>query len=222
MNLQTLPADSATSPPSLQLIESACDFFLEGPLSMLPQEVTKIFKELQLLTTFITGQSHNSQTTDSNHSDFLIDVNSSEFYMYKFVHDREFVHDIRYRGPGATWSAYPIAGTVYLYFFLRQVPLSNTIYEYCVGYLKEALEEAKAVEISSERYPPEALFWLLIIGGSVSRGQKYNSWFRIHASNFKELLNLQSWDDACQVLEQFVYSREIGDLYFQAFWDELD
>ena len=222
MNLEKLAADAATSPPDLQLIESPCDFFLEGPLSTLPLEVTKIFKELQVLTTFVTGRSYDSQNADPNHSDFLIDVNACEFYMYKFVHDPEFVLDMRFKGPGPTWSAYPIAGTIYLYLFLRQIPLSNTIYEYCAGYLREALEDAKAVDIASERYPPEALFWVLIFGGSISRGQKYGPWFRFHAKNIKELLNLQTWDDACQVLEHFVYCREIGDVYCRAFWDELN
>lgn len=146
-------------------------------------------------------------------------LGDTERYMHILIHSK-FGNDSSVENPFFKWRAYPIAGNIFLSLYLRDIPLNSTVLDYLVAILQEALTETDAVRDAS-MYSPEALFWILVIGGVAALGRAQQQWFQIQAAKIRVSLGLSSWGDARQILKKFAFAGIRCESHCQALWDEL-
>lgn len=188
---------------------------LDRILSNLPGDsylsIKSMFHSLKHLSTTIPRTSHTDMTQQST---WLDQLNITELKMHKIIENN--------LGPRnqsitsfVTWRAYPIAGSIFLCLWLRQVSLRSNVMDYLADSLKYALEET-----DEDQYPSRVYLWLLFVGAAAAEGRRNRRWFLIRLSDTLGRLKLDSWQSVNGVLVVFPYVEEC-DPYFRRIWEEL-
>lgn len=123
-------------------------------------------------------------------SGFLFELNAAEKKLHAILHD------------GATygWRAYFLAADIYIYMALRRIPLGDPTFDYLLDILTTALKCERIFE-DVAKYPPQHLFWILLVGGMVADGRVHWSWFQSSLTRCRQILTLETWEDARRILE---------------------
>jgi len=115
-------------------------------------------------------------------------------------------------------SSCALAGYIYLYLFLRRIPLDNSVYGWIVGMLQEDL--IKTIHVVGEHFPSEMRFWLVWVGLCAAHGRDSQDWFEEEVTFSKYTLGLVSWENARRVLEKFAWIPSHDDMS-KNLWDNL-
>jgi hypothetical protein len=179
-----------------------------------------MFDELNNLAVLV-GDMHAvpPQMASENQISLTQKLDAAERRIHSLVHS-EVRDDSNLRGSFFRWRAYPVAGNIFLYLYLRHVPLRSTIFDYLVPNLQQALIETRAIDDTSI-FPTDVLFWILVMGGVAAVGREQQQWFRINITKRRGLLGLNSWHDARQLLLKYPFTGGLCESNCQSLWDEL-
>ncbi|KAE8553738.1 hypothetical protein EYB25_005120 [Talaromyces marneffei] len=187
---------------------------LDYILTNLPRDshpsIRSMFHSLKHLATTMPQAPSGNMTQQSA---WLDQLNITELKMHRILEN-----DYSPRHPSSsfvTWRAYPIAGSIFLCLWLRQLSLRSNVLDYLVVSLKYALEET-----IEDQYPLPVYLWLLFVGGAAAEGRRYRPWFLATLSRTLQRLKLDSWQRVNGVLVVFPYVEEC-DGYFRRIWEEL-
>ncbi|KAH8807863.1 hypothetical protein F5884DRAFT_881403 [Xylogone sp. PMI_703] len=120
-----------------------------------------------------------------------------------------------------SWKLYPVSGQIYLDYFIRRLSRDNPMIQYYVTNLKEAIENVGATVILGDPYMPKLMFWILTIGGTFTKMPSERFWFKTELFNVTAYLGLDSWEDARDILREFVWMHESRENICREFWDEM-
>lgn len=188
------------------------DRMLDRTLSNLPQDshpsIKPMFHSLKHLSTTTPRTPHSNMTQQST---WLDELNITELKMHRILEN-----DLSPRHHSTTsfvtWRAYPIAGSIFLCLWLRQL---SFVLDYLVDSLKSALEET-----DEDQYPSWVYLWLPFVGAAAAEGRRNRRWFLARLSDALGRLKLDSWQRVKGVLVVFPYVEEC-DPYFRRIWQEL-
>ena len=188
---------------------------LDQILSTLPQDshpsIRSMFHSLKHLSMTMPRTLHSNMTQQSA---WLDQLNITELKMHRILEN-----DLSPRHQSSTsfvtWRAYPIAGTIFLCLWLRQLSLQSNVFDYLVDSLKYALEDT-----NEDQYPSEVYLWFLFVGAAAAEGRRNRRWFLVRLSDALERLKLDSWQRVNGLLVMFPYVEEC-DQYFRRVWEKL-
>lgn len=177
-----------------------------------------MFTELNQLCTLMTSLSESDYGKDTLNS-FNRKLDIAEQRMFRLTHcdagdinsPRETFYKMR---------AYAIAGTTFLYLYLRNIPPSSTALDYFPSHLQDALSDGNVID-NAEIFPPEVLLWVLFMGGIASEDRVQRPWFRERASKVCATLAVESWPVARQILMRFPFTGSDCASHGRGFWSEL-
>lgn len=96
-----------------------------------------------------------------------------------------------------------IAAYIYVYRFLRRIPLASTLYDYMVRLLRQDMEsDADTVR---KVFPREVLFWVFFIGASAGKGRPEELYFKHELAVSRQALMINTWEVAKFVLKKFAW-----------------
>ncbi|KAL3458725.1 hypothetical protein BJX64DRAFT_301737 [Aspergillus heterothallicus] len=73
-----------------------------------------------------------------------------------------------------------------------------------------------------KRFAPDALFWILFIGGMAAKGHDNEQlWFVQHLADLATLLELREWEIAREVLGGFFYTDQSGQQRGEELWEQV-
>jgi hypothetical protein len=113
-----------------------------------------------------------------------------------------------------------LAGVIYVYLFLRDIPVDSSVFDWMVTLLKEGLQSDESV--IGQIYPAEVLFWVLFVGRAAAVGRDERHWFCARLDVARRDLMLSSWEEAKGVLRRLAWIEGPGDSEFKELWEELD
>jgi hypothetical protein len=180
--------------------------------------IQMMFAELNHLSAMMANMSNLSSAEDGPNS-FKKKLDVAEQRMFRIIHcepgdlnsSRETLFRLR---------AYPMAGTIFLYLYLRSIPPSSTALDYFMMNLRDALTDGNVVD-DTRTFPPDVLFWVLFMGGIASGGGMQRQWFRTQATKIRVALALDSWAVGRQILMRFPFTGSDCESHCQEFWAEL-
>lgn len=188
---------------------------LDRILSNLPQDsdssIRSMFHSLKHLSTTMPRTSHSNMTQQSA---WLDQLNIAELRMHGIL-ENDLSPGHQSSTSFVTWRAYPIAGSIFLCLWLRQLSLQSNVFDYLVDSLKYALEET-----AEYQDPSWVNLWLLFVGAAAAEGRRNRRWFLARLSDTLGILKLDSWQHVNGVLFAFPYVEEC-DSYFQRAWEGL-
>lgn len=182
-------------------------------LSQIPQDahstLMTIFHELKCLSLEMTP---NSEVMPK--SEWLQRLNALGLSMHRTMADG-FIDTVTDSMPVR---AYSVVGNIFLCLFLRELPLSNPVFDYLLDCLSHALNEEN-MTIDVRWYPDRFLLWLLFVGGAAAAGRTRRGWFRGQVLAVQARLKMETWTDALAVLQIFPF---VAGCYasFQELWEE--
>jgi hypothetical protein len=182
--------------------------------------VGEMFDELNNLS-ILVGNVHDvpPQIAPGDKTSLAQKLDAAERRIHSLMHS-EFSDDSDLGGSSYRWRAYPLAGNIFLYLYLRHVPLSSTIFNYVVPNLQQALIETGGID-DTGIFPADALFWMLVMGGVAAVDRVQWQWFRLNITKSSRLMGLNSWHDARKILLQFPFTGGLCESKCQSLWDEL-
>jgi hypothetical protein len=177
-----------------------------------------MFLELNHLSTLIRDKSV-SGYTHSEWDAFRRKLDISEQRMFRIIHCE--LGDVNSpEGSLFKLRAYPISGSIYLYLYLRKIPVGSTALDYFIANLQDSLIEDNVID-DRGTFPPDALLWVLLMGGIASEGRVQRQWFQMRVANIRATLGLSSWRAAYQLLARFPFTGHDCEAHCQRFWGEV-
>ncbi|EED17370.1 hypothetical protein TSTA_112060 [Talaromyces stipitatus ATCC 10500] len=191
---------------------------LDGILTKLPGDchpsIPSMFHSLKHLSTTMP---RNPAVTIAQQSSWLDQLNITELQMHQIIENELISQTDALTTPFVTSRVYPIAGSIFLCLWLRQLSIQSNVLDYLVDSLIYALDEIE----HEQQYPSVILLWLLFVGGAAAEGRRTRQWFLGRLSNAVQTLNLDSWRRVKNVLEALPYVDEC-DEYLRRIWEELE
>lgn len=182
-------------------------------LSQIPEGAhfisTAMFREPKCLSLDMTPNSETLPTTE-----WLERLNALGLSMHRMMAGELF----ELSTDNKPLRAYSIAGNIFLCRYLRELPLSNTVFDYLLDCLSRALDEPDK-ERNPIWYPPRFLHWLLFVGSTTAEGRTQRKWFRAQIPVVQVQLGLEKWDDTLRILSMFPFVRGCY-IPYQALWKE--
>ncbi len=114
-----------------------------------------------------------------------------------------------------------IAGSVYIYLFLRKIPVTSPVYDWMVSLVQEEFERFSE-EVLERMYPPEITFWMLFVAGVASFKRSERGWFVRKLVSVRDTLELKGWGEAKKLLGQLAWVEGAGEEHGKTLWNELD
>jgi hypothetical protein len=113
-----------------------------------------------------------------------------------------------------------LAGVIYVYLFLQDIPVDSPVFDWMVALLKEGFQWDESV--IGQTYPAEVLFWILFVGRAAAVGRDERYWFCARLDMARRELMLNSWEEARGVLRRLAWIEGPEDSEFKELWEELD
>lgn len=113
-----------------------------------------------------------------------------------------------------------LAGAIYVYFFLRDIPVDSSVFDWMATLLKEGFQWDESV--IGQNIPAEVLFWVLFVGRAAAVGRDERHWFCAHLDRARRDLMLSCWEEAKGVLRRLAWIEGPRDSDFKELWEELD
>jgi hypothetical protein len=206
------------SSPVFRPYENSADITSSQNISNLHPAIRMMFTELNQLCTLMASMSESDCGKDTLNS-FNKKLDIAEQRMFRLTHcdagdvnsPRESLYKIR---------AYAIAGTTFLYLYLRNITPSSTALDYFPSHLQDSLSDGNVID-NAEVFPPEVLLWVLFMGGIASEDRVQRPWFRERASKVCATLAVESWPVARQILIRFPFTGSDCTSHCRGFWSEL-
>lgn len=206
------------SSPVFRPYENSGDIASSQNIFSLHPAVQKMFVELNQLCTLMTSMPAAGYGKDALAS-FNRKLDVAEQHMFRLTHcdagdansPREALYKMR---------AYATAGTIFLYLYLRKIPPSSTTLEYSVANLYDSLRDGSVID-NAAVFPPEALLWILFMGGIASEDRVQRPWFKERASKTRATLAVDSWPAVQQILMKFPFTGSDYAGHCRDFWSEL-
>lgn len=187
---------------------------LDRILSNLPQDshpsIRSMFHSLKHLSITMPRTAHSNM---SQQSAWLDELNVTEFRMHRIL-ETELSPRHQSTTSFVTWRAYPIAGSIFLCLWLRQLSLRSNVLDYLLDSLKYALDDT-----DENQYPSSVYLWFLFVGAAAAEGRHNRNWFLARLSDILAVLKLGSWQQVNGMLVVFPYVEEC-DPYFRRVWEE--
>lgn len=139
-----------------------------------------------------------------SNSELSTKLNHISGHLYDLMHGAE-PSDDRDSSSRHNWKLYPLAGNIYLEYFLRGIAADNAVLQYYVINLKESVEVTGVMVIHEAGCSPELLLWVLIVGGTVAQAPSDKDWYKAQIGKIREYLALKDWEDARGVLKRFTW-----------------
>jgi hypothetical protein len=192
-------------------------------------DTTKMFRDLQYLSGQVLATNNRTLALDKskiidrictteNHIDSLIheriervDVNN---------HHRDFAFLVLLHGNPIPVRSCAISGSIFIYLFLRRIPILSPVFDWMVGLMQQDFERTEASILAT--YRPEIIFWMLYIAGLASLGRRQRLWFRGKLARCRMVLKLNCWREAKNILEKLAWAETLGESSGKALWQELD
>ena len=135
-------------------------------------------------------------------------------------HHIEFAAIVLGKGNTIPVGACARSATIYVYLFLRRIPIHSPVFDWMVDTVQQDFERTEAS--IRHIYPPVLLFWILFVAGTASLGKPQRSWFRSKLAKYRGFLKLNSWKAAKEVLETLVWLDTPGESLGGSLWEELE
>jgi hypothetical protein len=199
----------------------------EDAVDNLPQNahvsIRNMMRSLQQLSTTMPR----TAVDITQQSAWLDRLNVTEFETHRILEN-----DLNLQTVGSSsfteWRAYPIAGSIFLCLWLRQLSLRSNVFDYLVDSLVYALKEEEEEEVAAmeqdneeQHYPTNVLLWFLFVGGAAAEGRRNRQWFLGQISQTLRKLDLNSWQSTQGLLTVFPYVEECEGSY-KKIWEELE
>jgi len=116
-----------------------------------------------------------------------------------------------------------IAAIIFLDNSLRGIQLNSRLMDRLVARLHHSMQLVfeEMSQYSGKEKANNAIFWVLFVGGVASGVRRERDWFLAQLIDFKELLGVQSWEDAETILKEFLWPNiwyRLGSLL----WNEVE
>lgn len=97
-----------------------------------------------------------------------------------------------------------VVGSIYIYMFLRKIPVDNPVFDYMVSLVREELERFDA-ELLQGMFPPEIMFWMLFVAGVASLKREERPWFVMRLRREIRILGLKGWQEVRGLLGRLAW-----------------
>lgn len=181
---------------------------LDPPTAQMFQDLHTLSR--QLLTSTISK----SLSTEPNFND---QVTKAEQHIDYLVHCPT-TPGISINGVSTNSGSCLLAGYIYLYLFLKRIPLQNSVYEWMASLLKDEILEHEAT--MKENFPIELRFWVFFVGGFAAAGTKEGEWFRKELQILRIDSELGGWESASLALKNIVWIQREEDEAAKKFWED--
>lgn len=121
----------------------------------------------------------------------------------------------------ATSKVFHIAGFVYVYLALREIPTEVVIYNKMVSRLRSVLESLDQTQ-SFGGLETGLLLWVLVVGGAAALGRPERSWFVTLFTRLRQVLQLKSWVEAKGMLKEYAWVENNFETLSKGFWEESE
>ena len=135
-------------------------------------------------------------------------------------HHIEFANTVLEKGNTTTVGACARSATIFVYLFLRRIPIQSPVFDWMIDLLQQDFERTE--HCIQQMYSPELLFWILFVAGTASLGRPKRVWFRSELAKNLGYLELNSWSAAKQVLEKLAWLETSGESLGRSLWEELE
>ena len=205
------------------------EMFTSGPLSSFDREVAQMFHDLQYLSEQVAANDRAALAGDL--VGLIENICTAEKNIAVLMHDRiekvdirehrvEFAAAVLKKGSTTPTGACARSGSIFVYMFLRRIPIHSPIFDWMVVLLQQDFERTE--EIMRRLYPPELLLWILFIAGTASLGRPGRSGFRFKLIKCRSELNINSWNAAKLMLRKLAWLETPGDSLGGSSWEELE
>jgi hypothetical protein len=200
-----------------------------GPLNGVEWEISQMFHDLQYLSAQVTA--YDSGVLIGDPFELRDSLCSTEKFIDSLIHERiekidtsehhiEFAAPVLEKGIVAPVGACGRSAVIYVYLFLRRIPIHSPVFDWMVDMTRQDFERTEGY--LRHVYPPELLFWLLFVAGTASLGRSDRSWFRMKLVKYRSFLKLNSWRAAAEVLEMLAWLETPGESLGRSLWEELE
>jgi hypothetical protein len=211
-----------------QTSSASSEYFPSGSLDGIDWETTKMFRDLQHLSGQLAAK--DSGTFVGDQAELIDSICTAEKHIDSLVHERieridpsehnpEFAPLILEYGNPIPVRACALSATIYVYLFLRRIPILSPVFDCMVEQVRE--DFGRTETIVHQLYPPELLFWLLFVAGSASLRRHERSWFRGKLARYRDILKLRRWNAARKLLEKQAWLETPGEFLGRALWEEM-
>ena len=189
-----------------------------------------MFKDLQYLSAKIADSDSGILMIDG--SELADTICSAEKYIDSLIHERiervdtnehnpEFASLVLEHGNTIPVISCALSGSIYVYLFIRRIPLQSSIFDWMIDLFQQDFERTEAA--IRMLYSPEQLWWMLFVVGTASLGwRRERSWILRKLNLCRDILRLNGWREAKEILEKVAWVESAGELYGKALWEELD
>ena len=188
-----------------------------------------MFKDLQYLSAKIADSDSGILMIDG--SELADTICSTEKYIDSLIHQRiervdtnehnpEFASLVLEYGNTIPVRSCALSGCIYVYLFVRRIPIQSSIFDWMVDIFQQDFERTEAA--IRMLYSPEQLWWMLFVVGTASLGRRERSWILRKLNLGRDILGLNGWREAKEILERVAWVESTGELHGKAIWEELD
>lgn len=181
----------------------------------LDAETSKMFLELRTLSYHIGAQDR--YTTPVNVGDRFGDVR-------RYINDRLTAAQQNAMGWGFSLSKITtcyITGSIYLHYLLMKAPRDSALVSQALSHLRQELETTKSNPPHSSM-PSQLLFWVLFVACAAAKGGPESWWFFKELADCNSELEIESWEEAKEMLWRFAWVPYIGDEIGEEVWTEIN
>ncbi|KAJ5043090.1 uncharacterized protein L3040_004476 [Drepanopeziza brunnea f. sp. 'multigermtubi'] len=175
-----------------------------------PIHEAEILSRLCAIERFIDSLVHGGAGAGSDHTTLLLPQNAN-----RPLHNTNKPDTVPMRPCG-------FVGSIYIYLFLRKIPLASPVFDYMVSLVREELErfgeEEKVLEGS---VPAEVVFWMLFVAGVASVEREERGWFVRRLKIVRGVLGLRGWEEARRLLGTLAWADGMGDEGGRRLWELL-
>ena len=200
-----------------------------GLLAGVDGEVAQMFHDLQHISEQIAANDRGKLVGDR--LEHMESICAAEKNIDLLIHDRieqvdtnehrrEFAATVLEKGNTIPTGACARSATIFVYLFLRRVPTHSPVFDWMVKLMQQDFERTE--KCIRDFYPPELLFWMLFVAGTVSLAMPERSWFRKKLVEYRDILRLHSWYSAKLVLEKLAWLETPGESLGGFLWEELE
>jgi hypothetical protein len=211
-NHQDLAQRSSDFPPPFELLSD--DAGLES-VEGLTEKTKQLFMELRRLSRQMTRNTSSAASQRSTTNELIRDVES---HTDSIIHNTARADTVTTAADFAS-SCWAIAANIYIYLFFRQLPAHNSVYDWELHLLKEAIERIREV-FHFELFSPELWFWTAFVGGCAAFSRPERVWFRAELVKLRKELGIKEWYEAKRTLDKLVWMEEFHE-FGQGLWDEV-
>jgi hypothetical protein len=209
---QDLAQRSSNFAPPYNSLSSNADLeSVEG----LTDKTKQLFLDLRRLSSQMTRNTSGAASQGSTINELIRDVES---YTDSIIHNIART-DIVTTAADFASGCWAIAANIYIYMFFRQLPIHNTVYDWELHLLKEAIERIREV-FPYELFSPALWFWTVFVGCCVGSTRAEGVWFRRELVKLRQELGIKEWYEVKRILDKLVWMGEFHE-FGQGVWDKI-